>query len=319
MTRERSLRLGGVRLNVREVGEGPPVLLINGIGTHTAMWAPLERALHGFHLVEFDAPGTGQSATPRHPVTIPALAWLAGRVLEAAEVERADLVGYSMGGLVAQQLAVSEPSLVRRLVLVGTSCGWGGVPGTLGPMLNIVTPLRYWSPDFYRRTIGNLAGGRARRDLEWVERHGKLRLLHPPTVRGYLGQVWSISLWTSLTLLHRISQPTLLVAGEDDPLVPPANALLLARRLQNARVLIAADEGHLLLMDPDSAVLEPIHEFLAAVSLDEAKVWQDAKVATDDDVRAAIAATRRQAQPWGLVSAVLRRLSPAPNVGASDP
>lgn len=189
MTRERSLRLGGVRLNVREVGEGPPVLLINGIGTHTAMWAPLERALHGFHLVEFDAPGTGQSATPRHPVTIPALAWLAGRVLEAAEVERADLVGYSMGGLVAQQLAVSEPSLVRRLVLVGTSCGWGGVPGTLGPMLNIVTPLRYWSPDFYRRTIGNLAGGRARRDLEWVERHGKLRLLHPPTVRGYLGQV----------------------------------------------------------------------------------------------------------------------------------
>lgn len=126
-------------------------------------------------------------------------------------------------------------------------------------------------------------------------------------------------MWTSLTLLHRISQPTLLVAGEDDPLVPPANALLLARRLQNARVLIAADEGHLLLMDPDSAVLEPIHEFLAAVSLDEAKVWQDAKVATDDDVRAAIAATRRQAQPWGLVSAVLRRLSPAPNVGASDP
>jgi hypothetical protein len=79
--------------------------------------------------------------------------------------------------------------------------------------------------------------------------------------------------------------------------VPPANALLLARRLQNVRVLAAPGEGHLLLMDPDSAVLDPIREFLAAADFDVASVWQDARIPTDDDVRVAIAATRHQAQP----------------------
>jgi pimeloyl-ACP methyl ester carboxylesterase len=102
-------------------------------------------------------------------------------VLEEADVERADALGYSMGGLVAQQLAVSEASRVRRLDFVSTGCGWGGVPGALRQVLNIATPLRYWSPAFYRRPIGDLAGGRARDDLEWVDRHGEMRLRHPPT------------------------------------------------------------------------------------------------------------------------------------------
>src|SRR4051794_20910420 len=121
---ERTIRVGGVRLHVREVGRGgPPVLLINGLGAHTAMWEHLEQALSGLHLIEFDAPGVGQSPAPPFPVTIPALAWLAKRVLEATGVNRADVLGYSMGGLVAQQLAISTPRLVRRLVLVATSCG----------------------------------------------------------------------------------------------------------------------------------------------------------------------------------------------------
>jgi poly(3-hydroxyoctanoate) depolymerase len=69
MTRERSLRIGGVRLHVREVGDGPPVLLINGLGTHTAMWAPLERALAEFHLIEFDSPAP--DSRPRRPTRSP--------------------------------------------------------------------------------------------------------------------------------------------------------------------------------------------------------------------------------------------------------
>jgi poly(3-hydroxyoctanoate) depolymerase len=310
MTRERRLRIAGVRLHVREVGSGPPVLLVNGLGTHTAMWAPLEGALDGLRLVEFDAPGTGRSSSPPYPVSIPALAWLARRILDELGIERADVLGYSMGGLVAQQLAAAAPDRVRRLVFVATSCGVGGVPGRLGPMLNMVTPLRYWSPAFYRRTIGGMVGGRARHDLAWVERHGELRLRHPPTLRGYLGQVSSLG-WTTLPLLHRIAHPALVVTGDDDPLVPPANAMLLARRLRDARVLVAPGEGHLLLMDADSAVHAPIREFLAAGDLATAPVWQTAATVTDDDLRAAIATAARQAQPWGALSSVMRVAWPA--------
>jgi poly(3-hydroxyoctanoate) depolymerase len=308
---ERSVRIGGLRLHVRDVGDGPPVLLINGLGTHTAMWEPLERALGDFRILAFDAPGTGRSSTPPYPVTIPALAWLARSVLDRVGVERADVLGYSMGGLITQQLAVAAPERVRRLVFVGTSCGWGGVPGGLGPMLNIATPLRYWSPAFYRRTIGGMVGGRARHDREWVEQHGAMRLRHPPTASGYFGQVLSISGWSGLPLLHRIRQPALVVSGDDDPLVPAANAALLANRLGDARMLVAPGEGHLLLMDPQSAVLEPIRDFLAAGSLAEAPVWREAQVVSDEDARAAIAAARRQAQPWGAVSAMLRAAWPA--------
>lgn len=305
---QRSVRHGGVRLHVRVVGEGPPVLLINGLGAHTAMWAPLERVLTAkFRVIEFDAPGTGQSSTPPYPVSVPALAWLAARVLNDAGVTSADVLGYSLGGIVAQQLAVAAPARVRRLVLVGTSCGVGGVPGRLGPLLNLATPLRYWSPAFYRRTIGDFAGGRARHDPQWVEEHGRLRHLHPPTNVGYLGQILTISAWSGLPLLRRIHQPTLVIAGDDDPLVPAANTMLLARHIGNARALIAPGEGHLLLMDADSSVLEPIRDFLAAEPLEQASVWSNARVVGDDDLRHAIAATSRQAQPWGVVNALLRR------------
>jgi poly(3-hydroxyoctanoate) depolymerase len=315
---ERSVRHGGVRLHVRDLGDGPPVLLINGLGAHTAMWAPLERVLTArFRVIEFDAPGTGQSSTPPYPVSIPALAWLAACVLNDADVSSADVLGYSMGGLVAQQLAVAAPARVRRLVLVGTGCGLGGVPGRLGALLNLATPLRYWSPAFYRRTVGDFAGGRARHDPKWVEQHGRLRQLHPPTTPGYLGQILTVSAWSGLPLLNRIHQPTLVVAGDDDPLVPPANTMLLARHMRNARALIAPGEGHLLLMDADSSVLGPIRDFLAAETLEQAPVWSKARVVDDDDLRQAIATTSRQAQPWGLASAAWRRFcSPPPTTPA---
>jgi poly(3-hydroxyoctanoate) depolymerase len=308
----RSARIDGLRLHIHEVGDGPPLLLLNGIGTHTAMWAPLERVLRDFRVIEFDAPGTGRSFTPSYPVTIPALALLARRILDKAEVARADVLGYSMGGIIAQQLAASAPERVRRLVLVATSCGWGGVAGRARAMLNVATPLRYWSDGFYRRTIGTMAGGRARRDPEWVDRQGEIRRRHPPTMRGYVGQVLALTAWSGLPLLARIRQPALVVTGDDDPLVPPANSLLLASRLPDARVLVAPGEGHLLLMDSRSAVLQPIHDFLAAETLDEAAVWREAKVVGREDVHAAIAATHHQLQPWGVLSAAVRATWPAP-------
>jgi pimeloyl-ACP methyl ester carboxylesterase len=119
----------GTKLDVREVRSGPQVLLINGVGAHAGMWEELERALDGFRLIEFDAPGTGRSGSPVLPVPIATLAWMAARILDKVAAQRADVPGYSMGGLVAQHLALIAPQRVRRLVLVATSCGVGAVPG----------------------------------------------------------------------------------------------------------------------------------------------------------------------------------------------
>lgn len=319
--RESCVRVGGLRVHVREVGEGAPLLLINGLGTHSAMWEPVEGAFHGLRLIEFDAPGTGRSGGTSAVVPIPALAWLATRVLDQVGVERADVLGYSMGGIVAQAMAVYAPARVRRLVLVSTTPGLGGVPGSLPAMLNVATPLRYYSPTYHDRTIGGMVGGRARTDREWVARHGRLRRRHPPSLRGYLGQLASIGAWTNLPLLNRIHHATLVVTGDDDPLVPPANSVLLARWLPQGRLLILRGEGHLLLMDEGSAALAPIRGFLTAEAPEASPAWRDARSVDDEDVRAALLAAGRSYQPWGAMSAVWRRAWPAavrPPAAASD-
>ena len=314
------MEVGGLRVHVREVGTGAPLLLINGLGTHSAMWEPVEGAFGGLRLIEFDAPGTGRSRGTSTVVTIPALAWLATRVLDEVGVEHADVLGYSMGGVVAQALAVYAPERVRRLVLVSTTPGLGGVPGRLPAMLNVATPLRYYSATYYDRTIGGMVGGRARTDREWVARHGRLRRRHPPSLWGYLGQLASLGAWTNLPLLHRIGQPTLVVTGDDDPLVPPANSALLARWVPHSRLVVLPGEGHLLLMDEDSAALAPIRGFLTAETPEASPAWRESGPVDDADVAAAIVAAGRSYQPWGAVSAAWRRAWPAvrPSAAASD-
>lgn len=95
---ERSLRFPEARVHVRAFGEGPPLLLINGLGAHTAMWEPLEKVLAGFRIVEFDLPGAGRSDVPWRPVSIKRLASLAVSVMNKFEMEEPDVLGYSMGG-----------------------------------------------------------------------------------------------------------------------------------------------------------------------------------------------------------------------------
>jgi pimeloyl-ACP methyl ester carboxylesterase len=310
---ESQVRVHGLKIHVREVGAGAPVLLINGIGAHTAMWQPLESVLgDGFRLIEFDAPGTGQSDTPLAPMPVWAMARVAAKVLEHTGVEQADVLGYSLGGLVAQQLAVSAPQRVRRLVLAATTPGWGGIPGDPMAMLNVLTPLRYWFPGFYRRTVGSMAGGRARSDPAWVQRQGELRQRHPPSTRGYVVQVMGAGAFLGIRILPRITQPTLVICGDDDPLVPVANSLLIANRVLNGRVVIAPGEGHLLLMDDASAMLGMIRDFFAARSLEGAAVWEEARVVSDEDVGAAVADAPAQIQPLGVISAAVRKLHAVP-------
>jgi poly(3-hydroxyoctanoate) depolymerase len=298
-------RIRGVRTHVRDVGEGPAVLLINGLGAHTRMWHNLEERLVGHRVVAFDAPGTGESQTPPTPLTIPVLARFATDVLDHVGVGRADVLGYSMGGVVAQQLAIQSPERVRRLVLVATSVGLGTVPGNLRVMLSIATPLRYKSPWVYRRTIAGLVGGRARTDPRWVEEHGEIRLSRAPTMRGYVSQLAGMT-WSTLPWLGRVEHPALVVVGDDDPLIPVANALLLTNRLRHARGVVVEGEGHLMLMDEDSAAFEPITEFLGAARHEDASAWRRGFVADDAQLEAAIRATRGQAQPWGVSGAFLR-------------
>ena len=305
-TAERRVRVGGTELLVRSTGDGPPVVLFNGIGAHVEMWRPIERALPGLRVVSFDAPGTGRSPSMLVPPTMGRLARLAERLFDALGLERADVLGYSLGGALAQQFAVQAPERARRLVLAATLPGWGGVPGQLPALLALLTPLRYHSRTYYERTAGTIAGGRARRDPEHVRRLWRDRSGHAPSVRGYAHQLWAASLFSSLRWLERIRAPTLVVTGDDDPLVPLSNAMLMASRIPRARIAVARGEGHFLLLDDGSPALATIAGFLTAERLADAPAWQAATLVDRAQLTAQLRSDGVGALPWGAVSALVR-------------
>jgi pimeloyl-ACP methyl ester carboxylesterase len=178
-----------------------------------------------------------------------------------------DVMGVSFGGVLAQQLAHQAPNRVRRLVLAATGpgvAGLGGVPGSPRAMLALATPRRYQSPDYFRRIAGAVYGGDARRDSDALL-HGSLaRFSEAPSMRGYLDQLYAISFWTGLPWLWRLSQPTLVLAGDDDPIVPTINGRILARVIPNARLEIIDGGGHLFVLERPTEIAALVAEFLAA-------------------------------------------------------
>lgn len=316
---ERSVTVSGIQVHVREVGQGPPLLLINGLASHTAMWEPLEHTLAGFRIVEFDLPGAGRSDVPWRPVSVRKLARIATAVLDQADMPKADVLGYSMGGIVAQQLAADHPSRVRRLVLVATTPGVGAVQGELKALLNIVTPVRYLSPKAYERTIGSLVGGRARHDRAWVAEQGLLRLQHAPSWRGYMGQLASISRWSGMPILQKVQQPTLVVAGDDDPLTPLVNALMLTHLLPHGRIMVCPGEGHLIPLDSQSAAHPGLRDFLCAKDLGHSDAWQHAEQVSLEDVRRELRRMRYRIPPWSTANKRMRRRYLRPAVRSASP
>ena len=233
-------------------GEGVPLLLITGLGGNTDMWSPFRARLLTRRVIGFDAPGTGRSTTPMQPVTVESMAKLVVAVLDHRGVAAADVIGFSYGGFVAQQLAYAHPARIRKLVLAGTTCGLGGVLGSIGAMVALSTPLRFYSPSYFDRTAAAAYGGETGRNAGERRRMMAPRQRHPPSAYGYAMQVMACMGWSSLPFLARIPHQTLVINGDDDPLVPIANCRLLASRIPHATLEIVPGAGHLLLWDqPD--------------------------------------------------------------------
>ncbi len=261
------LRIDGQLVRVSVRGDGPPVLLIMGLGGNIEMWDPLERALNdrGFQTIAYDASGTGYSPARLVPRRMPGIARQAVHLLDALGHPRADVLGVSFGGAVAQELALTNPHRVRHLVLASTMCGIGGIPGNPAAMSILATPLRYYSPTFLRLTADVLYGPSNGVDDEVRREQTTARQSRPPSAWGYLSQLAAVTAWSSLPWLHRIRSRTLVLAGDSDPIVPSRNARILAGRIPDARLEIVPNAGHLLLMDHAEQCGEIVADFLNEV------------------------------------------------------
>jgi pimeloyl-ACP methyl ester carboxylesterase len=255
---------------VRERGTGFPLLMINGIGANVDMLAATETALARSRTIAFDAPGTGRSSTPIFPLSIVSVARVANDLLDELGYAQADVLGFSHGGLVAQELACIAPERVRRLALVSTACGWGSRLGDPAALSVLATPFRYYSRSFSART-SQLYGDRDRMvDASLRE----ARVGSPPSLLGYAYQLLAAATWSSLPWLGTLRQPTLVIAGGDDRVSVPANAVQLARLIKNSRLHLLPGEGHLALFDPASGAQPLLADFFSAPDLATATSWE---------------------------------------------
>jgi pimeloyl-ACP methyl ester carboxylesterase len=239
--------LGEHRVFYEEHGSGEPVLLVNGLAAdHTAWALQTEYLQESFRVVIFDNPGVGQTEGSRGPYTTALFADVAVSLLRHLEIERAHVVGASMGGVIVQQIAVRHPSAVRSLVV---HCPWW----TADPYTKAL--LRSW------QSIARAAGMRdlhrqiwlwvftPRFYLEHPEVFDELERQaaenpHPQTVEAFCDQAEACATHVALEEVAAIGVPTLITVGDSDLLTPPAHARALHERVHGSVLHVWPEMGH---------------------------------------------------------------------------
>jgi poly(3-hydroxyalkanoate) depolymerase len=207
-------------------------------------------------------PGIGRSPMWLLPRRFSGIARMTEKLLDRLGYGIVDVAGVSWGGAVAQQFARQCAPRVRRLILAATSAGAVMVPGRPTALLKMTTPQRYLSPSYMQRAAADIYGGEVRDRPELISAH-TARVI-PPQFIGYVYQLLAGVGWTSIHWLHKLKQPTLLMAGSDDPLVPPVNARILSLLIPNNRLHIVPGGGHLFMLHCLDDVIPVVREFLDA-------------------------------------------------------
>ncbi len=262
-----------------QAGEGSPLLLIQGLGYPSDANLRVLPALTAKHrVIQVDNRGVGRSDVPKDPFSIADMADDAAAVLETAGGWPAHVAGFSMGGLIAQELAVRHPHLVRSLILGCTSPGGDkAVPLSA----EVAEQFTEW---------GNLSA----RDAAWraarvcyshstrheeIERDIDVRMKRPTPRPGYLGQLRAVGEYDGVAeRINRWSGPVLAVHGSDDLIVPPANLDRITEVIPHADTVVCHKAGHILMTDATDQLTDAMLAFLEQVDASSAKPTTGAQV-----------------------------------------
>jgi len=265
-----TIDVGGAKFAYRQLGQdtGVPVIFLNHLGAVLDNWDP--RIIDGIaakrRVITFDNRGIGASAGST-PDSVAAMARDAVAFIRALGFEQVDLLGFSLGGFIAQAIAQEEPQLVRKIVLAGTGPA-GGVgidkvtPVTIRAMIK--GALTFKDPRHYLFFTQTPNGQRAARQFlkrlkERTDNRDKAI-----SIRAFRTHLKAIHAWgrQEPSDLSGVRQPVLVANGEDDVMVPSSNSVDLARRLPNAEVILYTDAGHGGIFQYHEAFVEKVREFL---------------------------------------------------------
>ncbi len=264
-------RAGDVDLSYERTGSGPPLLAINGMsGTQLSWGEPFLRSLREhFEVVVYDHRGVGDSSRMEAPFTIADLARDAAGLLDALELDSAHVLGISMGGMVAQELALAGRAGSNRVRTLALGCTYCGGPGAslASPAVaqRLVESLRSGDRDLALRTGWEICVSPRFRDDAALYDAYLARALSRPVARAVImAQMQAIAAHDTSARLSGLDMPTLIVHGTADDLIPVENARVIAGHLPAARLELLDDAGHLFFWEEPLRSAELVRD-LAAV------------------------------------------------------
>ena len=255
---------GGAQIHWTSLGKGPPVVLIMGLGCSSALWFRVAPRLAQQHrVILLDNRGVGLTRTTAAVLhRVSHMAADVAAVLDAAGERSAHIVGFSMGGMIAQQFAVDFADRVRSLTLLATHCGGIWAVQASAEVRRLLFTKSRMSAEEGLRAMRPYTYARETPDTLFDE-DAVVRLANPPSARGYEAQLYALIGWSAYLDLPRLRCPTLVMHGSQDALIVPANAPILAERIPSAELIELPGASHWLMTDCNDVVVGALLSHLA--------------------------------------------------------
>ena len=245
------------------IGMGEPLVLIMGLGCSSALWFRLApRLARRYRVIQLDNRGVGNTCVEAEIHTIDDMARDVAAVLDAAGEERTHVLGFSMGGMIAQEFALAYPQRVRSLILAATNCGGAESVKAEPAVLELLFTRADMTPQQSLEVMVPYVYDAAT-PRRLIDEDTGIRLASYPSRRGYMAQLQGLMRWTSHARLPALCAPTLVVHGTSDKLVPPQNAEILAHAIRDARLTILDRASHMFQTDRLETTEELVTTFLA--------------------------------------------------------
>ena len=246
-------------------GSGEPLVLISGFTEDNSSWeVVIDRFAERFQVLVFDNRGAGRTNTPNEPFTVKDMAQDTISLMKALDISKAHVLGHSMGGAIAQEMALIKPECVDRLVLASTSACFD----TLAMfVINVGEKLVDTGAPFevlLENAFPWLFSASFLTDKENVAKAMKRKLEnpYPQTLEGYKNQIKACSQHETLERVAKISSPTLVLTTEKDLLVSPDDSSVLAERIPEASLKILPKMGHMLQFENPALFCDEVTSFL---------------------------------------------------------
>lgn len=264
-----ALQANGITLAYETHGSGEPLVLISGIGYDRWEWHKLAPGLaEHFTVITFDNRGVGQSDKPAGPYSAQMLADDTAGLIQALGYSRAHIIGHSMGGYIAQALALNHPELIDKLILASTNFGGPHHIPVTPEAMKVLTDVSSDPVTRFKNGLGvSTAPGYAEKNAEMIEAWLTWRVQNPIEPAAYQAQLAiGLAVFAESACfegkLKQVIAPTLILFGAHDKVVPPGNAELLAREIPHSTIEILPDAGHFFPIETPDAANAAIIKFL---------------------------------------------------------